>query len=106
MRDIDLMLRLLREMSSEPMGRTNALQTMGMSDDDQSRFHNIEILIDAGHVERVSESRVRITNDGYDFLNAIDKNISLRAKLDELLQKGKPFVDAVRMIFSVIQQVE
>ena len=106
MRDIDLMLRLLREMSSEPMGRTNAQQTMGMSDDDQSRFHNIEILIDAGHVERVSESRVRITNDGYDFLNAIGKNISLRAKLDELLQKGKPFVDAVRLIIPVMQQGE
>ena len=106
MRDVDLMLRLLRQMSIDPMGRTSALQTLGMSDDDQSRFHNIEILVDVGHVEWVSDSRVRITNDGYDFVNAIDKNTSLRAKLAELLQKGKPFADAARIIIALMQQGE
>ena len=58
-----------------------------------------------GRVAAVVET-VRITNDGYDFVNAIDKNKSLRAKLAELLQKGKPFADAARMIIALMQQGE
>lgn len=72
MRDAELMLSLLKEMSDEAMGQLVVPMTMGMSEEEQRRRHHVELLIDAGHARWGGNQQqiARITNAGYDFLNA------------------------------------
>ena len=72
MRDPELMLSLLKEMSEEDMGRLLVPMTLSMSEEAQHRRHHVELLTDAGHAEWVGDKQqvARITNTGYDFLNA------------------------------------
>ena len=74
MRDPELMLSLLREMSEgkDEMGRLIIPMTFGMDERQQQRHHHMELLVDAGHAKWVGDARsiARITNAGYDFLNA------------------------------------
>ena len=72
MRKPELMLDLLEEMSKDPMGRLVIPMMMGMSDREQEHYHHVELLVDAGHAEWTGSERsvARITNAGYDFLNA------------------------------------
>ena len=92
MRDPDLMLNLLREMAESASGRMLVVQHFGMSDDEQKRVHHIEILSDAGHVDWISDSMVRVTNDGYDFLNAVEQRPDLKATFIERLEQGIPYI--------------
>ena len=72
MRDPELMVALLEEMCKNDMGRLLIPMTMGMDEHRQQRRHHVELLVDAGHAEWVNDKRsvARITNAGYDFLNA------------------------------------
>ena len=72
MRDPELMLSLLKEMSDEAMGQLIVPMMMGMTEEDERQRHHVELLIDAGHARWVGDEQqaARITNAGYDFLNA------------------------------------
>ena len=104
MRDPELMIALLREMGAQPSGRHVCHQTYGMSEAEQSRLHHVELLVDAGHAQQtVTDSHiVRITNAGYDFLNAVDQDDTYRSKFIELFQKGKPYVEAALDVVKLV----
>ena len=74
MRDPELMLSLLREMSEGKHGIGRLLVPMSYDMDAAAqRHHHMELLVDAGHAQWVNENdhhMARITNAGYDFLSA------------------------------------
>ena len=100
MRNPELMLELLREMSADPSGHVMAPLHMGMGADQQGRRHHVELLVDAGHAEWVVPSKggrpsiARITNDGYDFLNAVENGEGVKAKFLDMFAKGTPYAKA------------
>ena len=79
------------------------VQHMGMSDDELDRMHNIEILSDAGHAHWISDSMVRITNEGYDFLQAIQQGEQYRATFLERINMG---IEYVRVAAEVVEWVK
>ena len=70
MRDPKLMLSLLEEMSKSEDG-TLPMPALRHAEYRRCR-HHVDLLVDADHAKWLSERRqsVRITNAGYDFLNA------------------------------------
>ena len=96
MRDSEMLMALLKEMSDDKHGRIQSIMFLGMSDDDLNRSHQIELLVDAGHAAwgDARGDQARITNDGYDFLSAYNKQQPVRDRFAELLDKGVPYVKA------------
>lgn len=67
MRDTELMVELLRDMSNNN-GRT----TVTLDGFDQRGLNHLDLLVDAGRAEWIRRGHtIRITKDGYDFLDAI-----------------------------------
>lgn len=98
-------LRILKEMAESKDGRRIHIQTMGMNDDEQHEYHQIELLLDAGHAERVSDHLVRITMDGYNFIRAIESDANLREKFLKLIEAGKPYLSAAKIITEAFQAI-
>ena len=73
MRDPEMLVTLLKEMANDVRGKLQCPQYLGMSGEDQARYHHVELLVDAGHAAWLNQGIARITNDGYDFIQAIDK---------------------------------
>ena len=67
----DLMRDLLLEFERQEDWLLLLPQTLGMSQEDRERIGHVNLLCDAGLVTRYSKDTYRITNDGYDFLEAI-----------------------------------
>lgn len=82
MRDPEPLVSLLSEMSQDPSGHLVCPRPFGMSQDEHKRHHHIELLVDAGHATRLGKEQhiARITNDDYDFLNAVDKQPAASAR--------------------------
>ena len=103
MRDPDLLVELLRKMNDAEDGRLLSPNTLGGRN--QKERHQLEILADAGHAKWISDHVIRITNDGYDFLNAIDKGGDTWDKFLEYLDKGMKYVTAARKVIEVVGTV-
>ena len=101
MRKHDLLFSLLREMAEEPDGQIIAVATMGMSEQESERRHHVEILVDAGHaVWNPQGSMARITNSGYDFIEAVDKGRGVMEMFNDLMEKGIPYVQAAQAVLN------
>ena len=88
MRNPELLISLLKEMSEADLGRLYEPMTFGMSTVEQQRYHHIELLEDTGHVQQISEGAFRITSQGYDFLNALNSQPEAKIHFLELINKG------------------
>ena len=107
MRDIDEMIDLLDDMASDPGGLILLIRSLGMSPSEQKRLHNADLLEDAGLATWVSDSGIRITNDGYDFLNAVKRDrptYTDRAK--KLLEQGKSLLSVASNIIAVVNALD
>ena len=64
------------------------------------RRHHLELLIDAGHAEWTSDqmSIARITNAGYDFINAVDQGESYKQRFLELFNTGMKYAQAAKAV--------
>ena len=95
MREPDLILELLRETAQTPDGRLPFTPTMGMDEKEVQIMHHLEILSDSGHVDWSSRRQFpRITNAGYDFIEAVDKNPpGMKAFMDNI-SRGIPYIEA------------
>ena len=91
MRDEELLIELLKRMANDESGYILVRQVMGRS---QKERHHADLLVDAGHAAWISESAVRITASGYDFLNALEKQPRAKGKFLELVNKGIPYANA------------
>ena len=96
MRDPEIILDLLREMANAVDGRLNFVMTAGMDDEGLTVMHHLELLRDAGHVEWEQRRLPRITNDGYDFIEAVDKNETIKQRFLKLFNEGRPYLSAVK----------
>ena len=99
MRDPELLIVLLRNMAEQPNGRISVPVHFGMSEGEQRRKHHMELLNDAGLVEWYDiKKHPRITNLGYDFIEAIDKKKGARERFFEVLDTGAPLLSAINAI--------
>ena len=111
MRDPDILVGLLREMELSPNGRLPSTSFLGFSSlriiehQDPERFHHVEILLDLGYAEKDGQDMVRITNSGYDFLDAVRKNNNLSEKFHGLLNRGVPFATAAMKIIGLARKL-
>ena len=94
--DPEIMVDILREFAAKNGGR----DAVDMSTD-IDRCHHIELLEDAGHMTWVSEYLVRITNDGYDFLNAIDSQQEAMSGYLDALAKGVDYLRAAEIAIEI-----
>ena len=115
-RDPELMLALLRQMAREDSGELH-LNALGQSTNFQKYRHHLILLVDAGHAQWETDHRslpiirdvalrersvARITNDGYDFLNAVDQGESYRLRFIKLFQDGVPYVKAAIEVVNLV----
>lgn len=101
MRDPELMVGLLEEMSKDAMGRLSIPMTLGMGEKEQQRHHHVELLVDAGHADWLSDKQhiARITNAGYDFLNAATNpksGESAKTRFVDLFNSGVSYARAAQ----------
>ncbi len=90
---------MLEEMSKEPNGSILVMHHHGMSETELGRLHHVELLCDAGLTHQKSDSNFRITNTGYDFLGAINRDRTINfSKFKKLLQDGIELAEAVRRL--------
>lgn len=94
MRDPELLLTLLRQMAEDQYGRFNHVRTLGMSEAEQRVDHHLELLRDAGHVEWIEGKFPRITNAGYDLIEAVDKNPKIMDAFMDTMKRGVPYIQA------------
>ena len=104
MRDPEQMIAILKEMADSPAGELMVYRHIGMSEEEQVHAHQIELLSDSGLVYSRSDAIVRITNTGYDFLNAVENDAQKKQKFMELLGTGTALMEAVNAIIGVISQ--
>ena len=69
-KDMNVMLELLKKMSEAPIGAILIRQSLGMDTSAQNEYHQAELLTDLGFAKWKSESMIRITSRGYDFLDS------------------------------------
>ena len=98
MRDPALLVRLLRSAAEDPAGELSVFDVP--REDSELYKHHVDLLIDAEHLQWKSAPNVpswvaRMTDQGYDFLNAVDKDDTSRSKFIEIFQAGKPYIEAV-----------
>lgn len=106
MRNADLMIELLEQMSSAPSGQILLIRPAGMSDQELDRYHHAELLDDAGLAIWKSDSEIRITNLGYDFLSAVNQDRrNYIAKCKEFLGEGTPLLNAVNAIIALVKNL-
>lgn len=102
MRDPEILITLLRLMAKQPNGRISIRVYLGMSAEDQKRKHHMELLDDAGLADWSDPNKQpRITNAGYDFIEAIDKKKGAKERFIEVLDTGAPLLNAVGAVASL-----
>lgn len=110
MRDPDLMIQILAYMAEQPSGRLRvASLAFGLGGAianeilDEAERHHVDLLLDSGYVQWHDEHHtvVRITNDGYDFLNAIQQDTTLKEKFMTYFNRGVSFADAATKIVAL-----
>lgn len=109
MRDPNLMLALLKEMAEaedESGSIIVPLFTAGSDKETARRRHHAELLTDEGLALWDSDPIVRITNRGYDFLNAIDQGPRYRKRFVELIQGGTKIATAVKTVIELVEKVQ
>ena len=96
MRDPELLISILKEMAEQSDGRIHMAVTLGMSEEERRRKLHIELLADAGLVEWYEINKFpRITNAGFDFIQAVSKKKGARQRFLEVLDTGAPLLNAV-----------
>ncbi|MHA6264644.1 DUF2513 domain-containing protein [Arenibacterium sp. CAU 1754] len=67
-RDLDYLRELLFEVEA---AESNVVLFSRTSESDDREIHHVDLLCDAGFLERVSDSGYRLTNSGHDYLDAV-----------------------------------
>ena len=75
---------------------------MVLTIDEDERVHHMLLLVDAGHASWKGNLHPRITNAGYDFIAAYDRNPQVRQQFLELLEKAMPYAEAAKKVLEMI----
>ena len=104
-RNPELMLELLKRMSEDHRERL-----VVPSDSQWDVYHHVELLIDAGHAEWLGGKRsvARITNAGYDFLNAATNPANgkeAKTKFVDLFNGGASYARATQSVVDWVSKL-
>ena len=105
MRNPEKMLALLEAMRKTPNGQTViAPGRFGPSEEQQEEQHHAALLVDAGLAEWTGEGKtiLRITYDGHGLIEKLEQDARWRTKFCDLLKSGKPVIDAIATLMTVI----
>ena len=103
MRNPELMIELLEEMSKERSGSILVIRRLGMSVTDLKRLHHVELLCDVGLVQQKSDSSFRITNAGNELLGAFNRDRTINfSKFKKFLQDGIELAESVRRVIDFV----
>ncbi len=106
MRDPEYLIQILQEASNRPDGWILCPRAVDANETKLNRYHHVEQLADAGHAEWSNPDGVaRITSQGYDFLNAIEKQPDAKSKFLDLFNKGIPYANAVAKVLSLVEKL-
>ena len=111
MRDPKLMLSLLEEMSERASGTLPVFKPGdGYTGESHRRHHHAELLVDANHAEWVDDGHqvARITNAGYDFLNAASNPATGKratSKFIELFNNGVAYARAAQSAVDLVNKM-
>ena len=101
MRNPGKMLALLEEMRTTPSGqRIVAPGRFGLSEEEQEEQHHASLLVDAGLADWTGPGQtiLRITNEGHELMEALERGPEWREKLYGLLRGGKILAEAVETV--------
>ncbi len=105
------MLSLLEQMSKRDLGTLHVVKPGdGQTGEGHRRHHHMELLVDAGHADWVNDSHhvARITNAGYDFLNAVRNPKTGERAMSEFIRffnSGVPYVHAPQSVVNLVAKV-
>ena len=109
MRDPELFVQLLKELSAESTGQKIVRKYMGMKTEERVKLHHYDLLVDAGHAEWKNESCIRITATGYDFVEALGSERTGEQAHRKYLERMKDGVgyaraaaDAVKLVAEIV----
>ena len=74
---------------------------MVLTSGSDQEYHHAELLSDVGHAEWLSDSVIRITTQGYDFLSA-SKQPGMWGKFAGWMEKGVRYADAANKIMDLL----
>lgn len=100
MRDVDAMIAALRQAAETPEGRILA----PLTSDGIETHHQVELLVDCGLAEWVSDDIARVTNAGYDFLEGLARKEDFREQLQRNLDRGIPIVSAIAKVMQLLTE--
>ncbi|MYE13883.1 MAG: hypothetical protein F4X99_19950 [Gammaproteobacteria bacterium] len=108
MRDPELMLRLLRVAAEDRAGEIHHLNLP--RHDLEHYSHHLDLLVDAEHLRWKTAlgepfQVARMTNAGYDFLNAVDQGETHRRRFIELFNAGRPYVEAAKSVVEAVTKI-
>lgn len=66
--------------------------------------HQVELLVDCGLAEWVSNDMARVTNTGYDFLEGLKRKEDFREQLQRYLDRGIPIVSAIAKVMQWLSE--
>ena len=104
MRDTELLISLLQEMANNDSGQMIVPNYMGMDDDELQQRHHCLLLVDALHADWDGKDFIRITNKGYDLLNAMNNQPKMKDRLLKLMNNGSSFVDASLKVIEFVNR--
>ncbi len=87
-RDPSYMREILLEYEASTSSDVMERDFLGMRGSDQKRFHHVQLLCDAGLLERISQSVFRLTNQGHDFLDSIRDEGRWKKVMDRIAEHG------------------
>lgn len=105
MRDPEYLIQLLKEMSKDINGVILVSFAVDSDETASKRRHHAKLLVDAGHAVWESQGIARITSQGYDFLNAIEKQPDAKNKFLDYFNKGIPYANAVAKVLGLVEKL-
>ena len=75
-----------------------------MTSDGIETHHQVELLVDCGLAEWVSDDIARVTNAGYDFLEGLARKEDFREQLQRNLDRGIPIVSAIAKVMQLLTE--
>ena len=105
MRDPDLLIELIGKMNEQPDGQLMVVKHLGMDANERKTIHHLDLLEDIGLAVWESENAIRITAQGYDFLNALEAQPKAKPKFLDFLSQGADVATAVAKMTDFVNKL-
>ena len=94
-------------MANTDLGILHVPLYLGANSEERRRKHHAELLVDAGHAEwdDLDENMLRITNQGYDFLDALEKSPKAERQFFAWIDKGLAYTDAAFRLIEFMRSI-